>query len=152
MSQINFDILKARHPELATIWQPLERWFSEHEYLTTINSAAVAAATPSVPPRALARAFFYLVNDGQLEQFYQLETPNGVLVGPLFRSPEITLPETVDGRFDERISTEDCRLVPVFRVLGAKEAVGRSWKDARGSDLRSDRAGKVDSRRDQRDP
>lgn len=124
MSPINFETLIANHPELESTWRRLDRWFTDHQYVTTISSVAIANTMPGVAPQALARAFFHLVNDGQLEQFYQLEAPNGALVGPLFQSPEVTLPATVDGRFDERVSSDDCRLIPVFRVSKAREAVG----------------------------
>lgn len=114
MSPISFDPSTAEDPATRDALERIMMWWRGHSDKRTLDPRELVRALPDVEPVALADGLHLLRSEGLLRLVYMVESPEGVLLGGEYGSP-MEVPDVVEGRFAQPVSTEDLRIVQVFR-------------------------------------
>lgn len=117
MSQISFEALSTMRPDLARGWRVLSELRPHLQSGDVINTALLRDRVDSDDAVIVALALDFMVSKGLLNQYYQLVTPSGRLIGPKFYHLDEEMPAEVEGRLGTSVDPNDCELVAVFGTL-----------------------------------
>jgi hypothetical protein len=114
---IDFANLNRKYPELQDVWRGLEEWVKDHPTTSVIDTRSVTREIriDRLDPDQLLRAFNRLKEQAGLSQFYRVFNPstNQFLKGEWTTFESV--PEKVLDAFDNFVSIEDLRIVPILR-------------------------------------
>jgi hypothetical protein len=120
MHTIDFGGVIRRYPQLAGACSAIQRWLASHPRIDHIEPIRILRAEPKLEPWEVTAVLTVLVEDGQLEQAYQMLGPGMSLAqeGP-FGSPR-DIPKVLHDVDDNPFKRSNGELIPVYREIAIR--------------------------------
>lgn len=122
MSPINFDILRAEHPEYGDVWPKLQKWFENNWRKKYVELSVLLRAIPNVKKLDLIMAIHAMIQHGMLITAYKFRAPDGDLLEGEFEEPDQLPTELPSRDYSHFIPTDSGDFVSGYR-----------WEQACGS-------------------
>lgn len=115
MSPINFDSLRAEHPEYADVWSALQRWFRNNSRKEFAELSVLLRALLGIDRMELVLALQHMVDSGMMEITYRLKAPDGHLLEGEYPEPDLVPAELMDRDYSGYVRREDGTVVSGYR-------------------------------------
>ncbi len=116
MSQINFDNLINKHPQISWAIQKLQVWVQSKDDLFFIDPKDLAREVRSVDALSLLAVLSLLVQEGELKIVYKVLTPSGTFTDGEYEDPS-EVPDRLPDRFNRYFETSEFDTVPIYRKV-----------------------------------
>jgi HSP20 family molecular chaperone IbpA len=113
-SSTDFGVIRARHPELQAIFDRVAQWVVNHPEERRIDTGQLAAEMLDIPVDDLARALFFLVEEGYFRQYYAVLAPSGLLSNLDFDDPR-KIPARLRDCLNSEFDTSNADVVAVLK-------------------------------------
>jgi hypothetical protein len=115
MSPINFEFLRAEHPEFGEVWSTLNNWFDKNSRKRYVELSVLLRPFPKSMRLDAILAIQTMIDHEMLATAYRFRSPGGDLLEAEFDEPD-KFPEKLPARdFSHYIPTDSGDIVSGYR-------------------------------------